>query len=65
MLFFGRQLGHVFVRVAMKADLVASISDFGELFRKAFDAVRWREESGLDVVLIVELEETVDTSVAP
>lgn len=48
------------VSIAVETYFMASISDFGQLIGKRFDAVGWREESSLDVVLVVQLEQTVD-----
>lgn len=46
--------------VAVQADFMAGVADFGELGRERFDAVGWGEEGGFDVVFGVEVEEAVD-----
>lgn len=37
------------------------VPDFGNLFREAFDAVRWREPGGSDAVGVEEFQQAIDT----
>jgi len=56
------ELGNVLVRVAVQADFVAGVADFGDLGREGLEAVGRGEEGGFDVVGAGEEgEEAVDT----
>ena len=50
-------VGGVFVRVAVKSDLVAGITDHGTLFGEGLETVPWDEPGGFDAVFLEEFEE--------
>jgi len=59
-LLLGRELRDKLMGVPMKSNLVSGISDFRQLLRKRLDAVSRCEESRLDAVLVVELQQAID-----
>ena len=60
-LLFGRELGDVFVSVAVKGEFVTRVTDFGKLTWEALDAVGWSEEGGFDGVFGEEGKQAIDT----
>lgn len=60
MLLFNGQLGRVLVRIPMKSDFVACVSDHCTLFGKGLERMAWNVPSRLDIVLVEELQKAAN-----
>jgi len=60
LLLLRRELGDILVRVAVQADFVAGVADFGDLRREGLEAVGGGKEGGFDVGFGEEDKEAVD-----
>jgi len=62
MLLFNGHLGWVLVRIPMKSDFMACVSDHCTLFGEGLERMAWNVPSRLDIVLIKKFEKSANAN---